>query len=322
VGGRARYIIKQLLQHIINLFLIVTFNFLLFRLLPGDPMRKLFRDPRVPAATMKAIAHSFGLDQPVWKQYLLYLQNLVHGNWGMSFSFDQPVWGILSQRLINTLLLMVTANILAILLGVWLGVFAAKNRGRLEDVLGMGAGLLFWSMPTSWIGMIVVVLFVGILPISGMTDAGATYANGLDYTIALLQHMLLPTITLALVLLGQYAIIMRNSLSVVMTEDYITTAKAKGFDRNAIFRRYAIPNARLPLVTLIAVNLGLSVAGAVQAEIVFGWPGLGTLVYQAVLSQDYPILQGAFLLISFAVVLANFVSDIIYTSLDPRIKAN
>jgi len=215
---------------------------------------------------------------------------------------------------------MLTANVIAIIVGSWLGVFAAKRRGKAEDLLGTGFALVFWSVPTSWVGMITVVGFAGILPIAGMVDPGAVYANGLDYYLSIVRHMLLPTLVLALVLLGQYTLIMRNSLSVVMTEDYITTAKAKGFNRNTIFSKYAIPNAMLPLVTIIAVNLGLSVAGAIQAEVVFGWPGLGTLVYQAVLNEDYPILQGAFLIISFAVILANFAADVIYAWLDPRIK--
>jgi peptide/nickel transport system permease protein len=313
-------VLKQLVQSLVNLFFIITFNFLLFRLLPGDPLKKLFRDPRIPEDTMNEIAKSFGLDQPVWAQYFIYLKNLLQGNLGLSFAFRQPVWDILSERLFNTLLLMLTANFLAILLGVWLGIFAAKHRGKLEDVIGMGTGLVFWSLPTFWIGMLVVVAFTGILPISGMVEAGAEYASTWDYIIDVGKHMILPSVTLALVLMGQYAIIMRNSLSTVMTEDYITTARAKGFHRDAIFRYYAVPNAMLPLVTIIAVNLGLSVAGAIQAEIVFGWPGLGTLVYQSVVNRDYPMLQGAFLIISFAVIFANFLADMIYATLDPRIK--
>lgn len=318
--GRMRYIMKLVFQHGLNLFFIATFNFLLFRLLPGNPVRLLFRNPQIPISTLNALSKSFGIDRPIWVQYLLYLKNLAQGNWGISFSYQQPVWTILGDRLINTLILMLTANAVAIVIGVQLGIFAAKHRGKAEDLVGTGLGLVFWSLPTSWLGMIVVVVFAGVLPIAGMTEPGVQYGNSMDLFLSVLKHLILPAGTLALVLLGQYTIIMRNSLSVVMTEDYITTARAKGFDRRTIFNKYAVPNAMLPLVTIIAVNLGLSVAGAIQAEIVFGWPGIGTLVYQAVLNRDYPILQGAFLLISFAVIAANLVADVVYSWLDPRIK--
>jgi peptide/nickel transport system permease protein len=216
----------------------------------------------------------------------------------------------------------VPANIIAILLGVWLGIFAAKHRGKAEDAIGMGVGLLLWSMPTFWIGLIIIVYWPGGLPTSGMTQPGMHYANNWYYIKDVLRHLVLPTLTLSLVSLGQYAIIMRNSLSIVMTEDYITTARAKGFNLATIFRKYAVPNAMLPLVTIIAVNLGLSVAGAIQAEIVFHWPGLGSLVYDSVIKQDYPMLQGAFLVISATVIFANFLAELIYVYLDPRIKNN
>jgi peptide/nickel transport system permease protein len=319
LGAISRQVINKVFQSTLTVFFIITFNFLLFRLLPGDPLRKLFRDPRIPQETIDTIAKSFGLDQPVWVQYFLYLKNLVTGNLGISFSFRQPVWDILSERLFNTVLLMLTANIIAVILGVMLGIYASKNHGKIQDTASMGIGLLFWSMPTFWIGMIVVVMFTGVLPISGMVEAGRVYNTTFEYIIDVSKHMILPVTTLALVILGQYAIIMRNALSTVMTEDYITTAKAKGFNRDTIYQKYAVPNAMLPLVTIIAVNIGFSVAGAIQAEIVFGWPGVGQLIYDSVINRDFPILQGAFLIISFTVVAANFIADIIYTLLDPRI---
>ncbi len=319
MGFRA-YVLRRVADTIVSLYIVLTLNFLLFRMLPGDPVRKLFRDPRITPEEMNRLAAMFGLDQPLGTQYWLYLANLLRGNLGLSFTYKRPVLEILGERLLATVLLMMLANVLAIVLGVLIGLWAARRRGGAVDLAGLTVSLVLWSVPTFWLSMIVIVLFAGRLPISGMVTPGATFPAYWAYLADVARHLVLPAGTLTLVLLGQYSLIMRNSLLGVLTEDYILTARAKGFNEDQVIRRYALPNAMLPLVTVIAVNLGFSVAGALQAEIVFTWPGVGRLIYQAVLNRDYPLLQGSFLVIAAAVIVANLLADILYAYLDPRVK--
>lgn len=318
---RARtYVLRRFAESTLSLLVIATLNFLLFRLLPGDPVRKLFRDPRITQEQMRQLAAIFGLDKSPWEQYWLYLINLGHGNLGLSFTYKRPVLEVLADPLMATVLLMVVANVLAVALGIWVGMWAARRRGGVADIAGTALSLILWSVPTFWFAMIAVVLFSGTLPISGMVSLTVSHATRWDYIADVVRHMILPVGVLTLGLFGQYSLIMRNSLVGVLTEDYILTARAKGFSMREVMRRYALPNAMLPMVTLVAVNLGFAVAGALQAEIIFTWPGIGTLIYQSVLNRDYPVLQGAFLIIAAAVLAANFLADVLYAYLDPRVK--
>jgi peptide/nickel transport system permease protein len=315
-----------------TLLVVVTFNFFLFRVLPGDPAKSGMRDPRLNPAAVAALQERFGLDKPVLlaldggnpfdTQYFAYLGALSRGDLGTSYAFrDRPVADLLGQALVNTLWLVLPAQLLAIVLGTMLGLIAAWRRATAIDVGALGFSLFMWSLPTFFLG--IILLFFGSawfgLPTSGRITIGVDHASFWELARDVGSHLLLPTLTFSLVLLGEYMLIMRSSVLEVFSEDYILTAKAKGLTTFHIIRDHALRNAMLPLVTLIALNLGFTVSGAIQVEAVFSWPGLGELTVRAVSQRDYPVLQGAFLLLAVSVVLANFVADVVYGWLDPRV---
>jgi len=317
---------------VLTIFLVITFNFFLFRVLPGDPAVSGLKDPRLSREAVAALTERFGLNDPAFinlsggnpfeSQYFAYLGALVHGELGTSFAFrDQAVTSLLGTALVNTLWLVLPAEFIAIIAGVVLGLVAAWRRGTKLDVGALTFSLIMWSLPTFFLG--IVLLFFGSrwfgLPTAGRVTIGADYANAWEQVVDIVTHLFLPTLTLALVLLGEYMLIMRSSVVEVMSEDYILTAKAKGLSTTQIIRAHALRNAMLPIVTLIALNLGFTVSGAIQVETVFSWPGLGELTVRAVNQRDFPVLQGAFLLLAVAVVVANLITELIYGWLDPRV---
>ena len=317
----------------VTIFVVVTFNFFLFRVLPGDPARAGGKDPRLTPETQASLQERFGLDKPVFinleggnpldSQYFIYLGQLAQGDLGVSYQFrDQPVGDLLGEALVNTLWLVLPAQFLSIVIGMGLGIVAAWRRRTAVDFGSLGFALFVWSLPTFFLG--VILLFFGArwlgLPTGGRATVGAEYASIWEAAADLLAHLALPTLTLTLTLLAEYLLVMRSSVLDVFSEDYILTAKAKGLTTYRIIRDHAMGNAMLPMVTLIALSFGFIVAGALQTETVFSWPGLGLLTVTAVSQRDYPVLQGAFLLLAVAVVIANLVADLVYGYLDPRVS--
>jgi len=238
-------------------------------------------------------------------------------------AYSRPVAELLGERLWNTVILVMGGQILAIVLGIGLGLVAAWKNKTSFDTAAITFSLAAWSLPTFWLGILLLIIgsiYLG-LPTAGRETVGMEFASGWAQALDIGRHLLLPTLTFTIVLLGEYMLIMRSSVLEILTEDYILTAKAKGLSHFQILRKHALPNAMLPIVTLIALNLGFTVSGAIQVETVFSWPGLGSMIYEAVRRQDYPVLQGAFLLVAVSVVLANLVADLVYGVLDPRVKA-
>jgi peptide/nickel transport system permease protein len=330
--GRQRYLVRRIGWALVTILVVVTFNFFLFRVLPGDPAKQGAKDPRLNPETQAALTERFGLDKPLFlnvgsgelfdSQYFIYLGALFQGDLGTSYaSPDKTVGELLGDALVNTLILVVPAQVLSIVLGILLGLVAAWKRGKATDLGALSFSLFMWSLPTFFLA--IILLFVGArffdLPIGGKQTIGADYANIFEAAADLFSHLILPTLTLTLVLLGEYMLIMRSSVLDVFSEDYILTAKAKGLSTSRIIRGHALRNAMLPMVTLIAINLAFTVSGAIQVEEVFSWPGLGHLTVEAVSERDYPVLQGAFLLLAVAVVFANLIADLIYGWLDPRV---
>jgi peptide/nickel transport system permease protein len=230
---------------------------------------------------------------------------------------------MLKEQLWNTVLLIGVAQVLAIVLGMVLGILAAWRAKTTIDYGALLASLTFWSLPTFWLG--IILLFWGSnqlgLPTGGKATPGGNFATIWQEWADVGRHLLLPTLTYTIVFLGEYMLIMRSTLLDVLSEDYILTAKAKGLRTAQILKDHALQNAMLPMVTIIALNLGFTVAGAIQIETVFSWPGLGGAIFTAVGRKDYPMLQGAFLLIAVSVIFANFVADLLYSYLDPRVQA-
>ncbi len=317
------YLMKKLFQSMVTIFLVLIINFFLFRVMPGNPLAMIVRNPNASEEAIEKIKVLFGVDQPMYVQLWLYFKQLAQGDLGMSFMTKEPVIQVIGEKLVPTLLLVGLSTIVAIIAGMFIGIVAASKRGKKIDIISLTFSLITYAMPTFWLGIMLVVFFsvtLNLFPTSGMSTAGAVFANSFEKALDVSKHLFLPTLTLALVLIGQFVLIMRNSLLEVLTEDYITTAKAKGFSEKLIIRRHALPNAMLPMVTIIAINIGFMIAGAIQIETVFSWPGLGRLMYEALNNRDYPLLQGIFLIVSVCVVLANLCADIIYGYLDPRIN--
>jgi peptide/nickel transport system permease protein len=333
MSGRGGYLVSKIAWALVTVAVVVTFNFVLFRVLPGDPAKSGMRDPRLNPEAVETLRQRFGLDKelfldldgdnPLDTQFTAYLAALGRGDLGTSYAFrDQPVADLIGNALVNTLWLVLPSQVLAILLGSALGLFAAWRRGRAIDLASLSFSLFTWSLPTFFLGIILLVAGANWygLPTAGRITIGAEFESFAELAWDIGRHLLLPTLTLTLILLGEYMLIMRSSVLDVFGEDYILTARAKGLSTYRIIRHHALRNAMLPMVTLIALNLGFTGSGAIQVEAVYSWPGLGALTVNAVADRDYPVLQGAFLLIAVAVVIANLAAELIYGWLDPRVS--
>jgi ABC-type dipeptide/oligopeptide/nickel transport system permease component len=333
---RGRYLINKLVLAIITIIVIIFFNFFLFRILPGDPTRALIGQGRMKPKTIQRIKEQFGLDKPIWldidklkigdlkggfdSQFTAYIKNLSQGNLGVSFANRLEVKKILADRIWKTVLLIFTGQIVAILFGSILGVIASWRRGSKLDIGILIWGLFTWSIPTFFFGIVLVIIARGHLPTGMMVTVGLKPEDGWIYWKDVAKHLILPTITLGIGFTSSYMMVMRSSIVEVLSEDYIFSAKAKGLNNYEILRDHALKNAMLPMVTLIALSMGYTVGGAIQTETVFSWPGIGRLIFDSVGKQDYPVLQGAFLLLAVSVIGANFLADLVYTLLDPRVQ--
>jgi peptide/nickel transport system permease protein len=324
MGGR--YLGRKLAQAVLTILAIVVLNFILFRMMPGSPERVLLRNQYLTQEKIAQVRKEWGLDKPlIPDQLVAYVQATAKGDLGYSFFFrGTPVTEVIGQRFWPTILLIGLGEFISIIVGLAVGAYAGWRRGSLADRIGSGLSLVFYSMPYFVIGMPLILIFasgLGWFPTSGMLTIGATYPSIVERLVDFGRHLVLPLATVSLGLIGSYSIIMRSSIIETRSEDYVQTARAKGLTDGRVLRHHAFPNAMLPMVTIIAINLGYVVAGAITAEIVFNWPGLGTLAVDALSSRDYPILQGVFLLLSVTVVLANLVADLVYGLLDPRIRS-
>jgi peptide/nickel transport system permease protein len=321
-----RYLTRRLLSAVATIAMIVLLNFVLFRMMPGSPERMLLgRLPGVTEEVLRGTRERWGLDKPIFPdQFVAYVGATLQGDLGFSYTdAGSTVTQVLLSRLGPTLLLFGLGEILAIVIGLVLGAYSGWKRGGLIDHVGNAISLFLYSTPYFLLGMALLVVFatgLGWFPTFGMVEQGRRYSDVFDHLGDIAHHLALPLATVALGLVGQYAILMRSSILDTLTEDYVTTARAKGLTEGRILRSHALPNALLPTVSLVAINLGYVVAGAITVEVVFNWPGLGTLTVEALSRRDYPVLQGIFLLLSVTVVLANLAADVIYGFLDPRVR--
>ena len=321
----SRYLIRQVVRALVTIVAIVILNFMLFRMMPGSPER-LLHNPHMSLEQLDALRSRWGLDKPlIPDQLVAYLQSTASGDLGYSIKFqNRPVVDVISDFLWPTVLLIGLGEIVAIIIGLAIGAYAGWKRGGLVDRVGSGASLILYSMPYFVIGMPLIIIFAAGLhwfPTSGMSSVSVSSKDFVGQVVDIGRHLVLPLATVSLGLIGSYSIIMRSAILETRSEDYMTTARAKGISDFRQLRSHAFPNALLPMVTIIAINLGYVVAGAITAEIVFNWPGLGTLTINALDERDYPVLQGIFLLLSIAVVIANLAADLLYGLLDPRVHA-
>jgi peptide/nickel transport system permease protein len=300
-----------------------TLNFFLLRLAPGDAVDVLVGESG--AASVEFIAklkEQFGLDQPLWVQYLKYLWQLCHLDLGHSFRYDQDILGLIAQRVPATLLLMVSSLAIALCAGCLLGAVAARYKGRWPDILISSIALLFHATPLFWVGMMLMVglsIELDWLPIGGMTEVNGSSAL-LSQALDVLRHLILPAFTLALFYVGIYVRLMRAALIDISHQDYLRTAKAKGLRPGKILNRHLLRNAWLPIVTMVGTQVGAMLGGSVLVETVFGWPGLGRLAYDALFSRDLNVLLGILLFSTVLVLVLNLLIDLLYRAIDPRIE--
>lgn len=319
-----RYIARRFALMVISLFTVITVLFFLFRQVPGGPM-SAFTNPRMSQAAQQAIIEQYGLNDPLWQQYLRYMVNVVQLDFGQSFYYGSSVSSLIIDRFLNTMSLMLTAFIISYTIGTYFGAHLGWIRGAKKERAGMLIVLFVRSMPVFWTGMVILYVFafqLDLFPIGGMRGTTASYETlgGKFLSTDFLYHLVLPVFTLCTYYTGLPLLLMRNNILEVLSESYIDTARAKGITSRRVLFVHAARNAILPVVTAFAIAIGFAVGGQVLIEQVYSWPGLGREMVQASLRSDYPVAQGAFTLLSAIVITMNFVADLAYTYLDPRVK--
>jgi peptide/nickel transport system permease protein len=318
----ARFITAKVLGSLVTLVFIVCFNFFLFRIVEGDPVAKLYRGRNLTETQRAELTKQFGLDKSKGEQFVSYLKETAQLNLGRSYTSNQPVWSEIKRKIGPTVALVGISAILSAVFGVLLGIAAAWRRRTATDYSITAFTMGTYSTPDFWLGMILLTFFavtLGWFPTGGIEDPTST-ATGLSKLVDQAEHMFLPALTLTIAYLGEYAIVMRASLLDTMREDYLLLARAKGLRDVLVRNRHAVPNALLPVVALLAINLGLVMAGAIAVESIFSWPGLGLATYEALKGPDLPMLQGIFLVFSAAMIFFNLVADLLYGYLDPRVR--
>jgi ABC-type dipeptide/oligopeptide/nickel transport system permease component len=316
----ADYFLKRTLFALVTVFVAITLNFIIFRATPGDAVTGL-RCQFCTVEFKEQLRAELGLDQSKWEQYWIYLKSLAQGDMGRSFVTREPVVDEVLEPLLNTLPMLALGTGFAIVFGIIAGVVAAWRRGTFLDWGNLSFSLLFYSLPTQWLGLMLLIVFAGTLPAAGISDPFLEFTDPSwwETFVDRLEHMILPAATIGIVLFGEYALIVRSSLLEALSEDYVLTARAKGLRNLAIVWKHAFRASLLPVATLIALSAGYLVAGAILVEAVFSYPGIGLVTYDAVAERDYPVLQGAFLILTLSVVIANYAADLLYFKLDPRI---
>jgi peptide/nickel transport system permease protein len=318
----ARFVTLKVLGSLATLAFVIVFNFFLFRVVEPDPVANLFRGRNLTQEQRQELRTQFGLDGSRLEQFGRYVQQTAQLNLGRSYVSNEPVASEILDRAWPTIALVGISTLLSTVFGVLLGIIAAWRRGSKTDYASTTFTMTTYSMPDFWLGMLLLIAFAVVLgwfPVGGITDPGSD-ASGIAKLFDQAHHMFLPALTLTLAYLGEYTLIMRSSLLDTMREDYLVLARAKGLRDIAVRNRHAVPNAILPVVTLIAINFGFVLSGAIAVEAIFSWPGLGLLTYDALNAPDLPMLQGLFLVFSASVIFFNLLANLLYAYLDPRVR--
>lgn len=317
------FIVRRFVLTLFSLYVILTFLFFLFRILPGDPASQVV-SPRFGQAERRALLAQFGLDRPLHEQYLLYLKNFAAGDMGRSFQHNSPVLPFILDKTLNTIVITIPAVMLAFAIGPFIGASFAWRRGERLDNYGTAAVLVMYAAPIFWTGMLAIMVFsfwLGWLPSSGMREA--TYIEtsllGRFASVDFVQHAVLPLLIFAMWWLSIPVLIMRNNLIDVLDSDYMELKRAEGLSGNTLRYKHAMKNAMLPVVHYGALAIGFAFGGSVILETVFSWPGLGRAMWRAVLSNDFPVAQGSFFLLSVMIIGFNFLADILSVYIDPRV---
>jgi peptide/nickel transport system permease protein len=315
------YVLKRCLQAIPTIVAVIAFSFLLIHIAPGDPALRFVSHAGVTEEYLNAIREKMGLNKPLYAQFLIYFTNLLKGDFGYSTFYRSPVLPTIMEALSRTILIMGFGLGVAVLIGIPIGVEAARRPHTKWDYLATSFSVAGYSIPVYWLGLIMIIIFavyLRIFPSGGMWAPGTT-PTGLKGAIDIMHHMILPGVTLAASQLALISRLARQSTIESLSESYILTARMKGLDEHVITYRHAFRNAILPVVTMIGLQIGIFVSWSVLTEMVFSWPGIGLLLYQSLMSRDYPMLMGIFIIISIMVIVSNLATDVAYAKLDPRI---
>jgi len=321
------YFSRKLIYLAITIILIMSFNFILFRAMPGDPVQMLFGKHHIDenSTTYKQWNEKLGLDQPIYIQYIKYMAVTFSGDLGTSYGYltGVKIVDILPTYIGKTIFLSGVGTVLAILVGIIYGREAAWRKGKLFDKVATTTGVILYSVPTFLFALLYIMIFAKIIPdwpFAGSESINYQSLDAIGKFLDLAQHAVLPILSLILESIAGFALIVRSSLIDVLTEDYILTAEAKGLEGRDILKKHAMPNALLPVVAVIALNVGWIMGGTVMIEYIFTYKGLGYLAWEAVLTFDYQLLQAVFFIEILAVLVANFIADILNFYLDPRVK--
>jgi peptide/nickel transport system permease protein len=318
------FIIRRTLYTLFTLFAVATILFFIFRMLPGEPTAQII-SPALDEAAQARMKAAFGLDKPLYVQYVLYLKNIVTLEWGRSFTTSKKVFDMLSYRFWNTIFLMGAAMCFTLVAGIGLGMIMAWRRSGSLDVGATVSALVLQSAPPFVTGILLLMVLsyrLDIFPTGGMHTPGMRLETGILilFNKDFLHHLVLPTITVAFYYLATPMLIMRDSMLEVLGSDFIELAKAKGLAPRVVMMKHAARNALLPVLTVSSIMVGFAIGGQVIVEQVFSWPGMGQLMVEAASGQDYPVAQATFLILAAVVIVLNFIADISYSYLDPRIS--
>jgi peptide/nickel transport system permease protein len=312
------YTAKRLIQAIPLLIGVSVIAFAMMHLAPGGPLAVYTLNPTITAQDIERIKHVFGLDQPVHIQYMKWAAGMFTGNWGNTFFGGRPVLDVILERVPATFLLMGSGMALAMILGMLIGILGAVRRYSIFDYLATTGAMVTLSFPTFWFGLMAIYIFalnLGWLPSGGMFTLGEE-----EDILDLLEHLILPTVVLALVLVAQWSRYTRSSFMEVIHQDYIRTARSKGLSEGRILFRHAFPNALAPLIALAGIQLPWLFSGALVTETIFGWPGMGRLFVDSLTMKEYPVLMGMVMITAAAVIVGNLLADVVNAAIDPRIR--
>jgi len=320
----ATYLSKRLFYGLLLMLGVVVLNFLLIRMAPGDPAVVIAGEMGGATEEMlESIREDYGLNKPVLTQLWIYVSSVARFDLGESFFFNQPVTHLIGQRIGPTILLVITAQILSIVLGVFLGVIAARKPNGVMSAFVAVFATIGYAVPVFWTGIMLIILFASVLPIfpvEGMLSVKLRDANIFVQALDVAHHLVLPAFTLAIIYLAQYARLSRASMLEVLGSDYIRTARAKGASEGSVLFKHALRNAALPILTVAGLQFGNLISGALLVETVFNWPGMGRLAFDSILRRDYPTIMGVLFFASFMVVVANILTDLSYRLADPRLR--
>ncbi len=317
------YLVRRLAQLVLILFIVLTLNFFLPRIIPGDPAERFYADPRVSPEDKVKILAQFGLDKPLPVQYWLYLKNLARGDLGVSFTYRRAVIEVIAERIPWTLVLTLSSMLLSLFFGVIIGAYAAWRRGGPLDMTVLGISMVFSSIPSFWFALLLLLLFAFYLPLLppyGMAEIGIPRGWNLPFLLSTARHALLPVLSLTVMGIVGYATLVRSSVIETLGQGYIATARAKGLSERQVLFRHVLRNALLPLITSLGMSLAGLLGGVVLIESIFSWKGMGQLILEASRSLDYPLMQGVFLLLAALTLIGNLLADLVYSVFDPRVR--